>query len=159
MAKLQHQQVNIDTQLATVREIARQLRTSGAAPALVELFNWAHEKSMTSPPVEQLRDDLIELLRICGRIGRHCTQAIFHPDQAIEPFDRDAIAKHGAWVPVLVYKVAAMLATLLAAGLLDENPSHGLGRSSKEMAAMLSVLFGGLADEPQIRLVYQGSRL
>jgi hypothetical protein len=110
VAKLQHRQVNIDTQLATVREIAGQLRTSGAAPALaeviatllgsndgptplVELFNWAHEKSTTNHSVEQLRDDLMELLRICGQIGRHCTQAIFHPDLALEPFDRDALAK------------------------------------------------------------------
>jgi len=126
VAKLQHQQVNIDTQLVTVREIAGQLRTSGAAPALVkviatlldsndgptalvELFNWAHEKSTTNHSVEQLRDDLMELLRICGRIGRHCTQAIFHPDQAVEPLDRVAIAKRLDFIAARLSQESARL--------------------------------------------------
>ena len=109
MTKLQHRQVNIDAQLATVRHIAVQLRVGTTVPVLaqlvttlldsndgpmplVELFNWARIKATTNSTVEQLRDDLFELLRICGHIGRHCAQVTAHSDQAVEPFDRDAIA-------------------------------------------------------------------
>jgi ribosomal 50S subunit-associated protein YjgA (DUF615 family) len=126
---LLHRQVNIDAQLATARDIAAQLRARAAAPVLaqgvaalfasndglapiVELFNWAHQKTKTIPTVEQLRDDLIELLRICGQIGRHCTQATVHPEHAIEPFDGDAIADRLDVIAIRLSQESARLHSL-----------------------------------------------
>jgi hypothetical protein len=51
--------------------------------------------------------------------------------------------------------VAAVFATLLVAGLLNENPPHGLGRRGEKVPAMVPVLIGDLAGQPQLGLVNQ----
>src|SRR5262245_52549424 len=52
-----------------------------------------------------------------------------------------------------------MLDALLAAGALDEDSPHGLGGCPEEMAAAVPAPFVRRADEPEVRLVDQGSRL
>jgi hypothetical protein len=49
--------------------------------------------------------------------------------------------------------LAAVLASGLSPGVLDEDPSHRLGRGGEEMAAAVEVL---VTDQPQISLVDQG---
>lgn len=124
-----HRQVSIEEQLAMVCEMAGRIRRSGVTPAvceavgtlldsndgptpLVELFNWAHAKATTDPAVEQLRDDLLELLRICSRIGRHCIQPTAPSDQAVERFNRDAIADHLEAIVVRLFHESAGLRLL-----------------------------------------------
>ena len=54
---------------------------------------------------------------------------------------------------------AAPLLATLAAGVVDEDPPHGLGRGGEEMAPAFPA--GGFLgiDQTQISLVNQGSRL
>jgi hypothetical protein len=46
----------------------------------------------------------------------------------------------------------------LAAGVLDQDPSHGFGRGGEEVAAAVPARVAG-ADEPEVRLVDQGGGL
>ena len=51
-----------------------------------------------------------------------------------------------------------MFVALLAAGLLDQDAAHGLGGGGKEMAPAVPVSLRR-ADQPQVRLVDEGSGL
>ena len=55
--------------------------------------------------------------------------------------------------------LAAVLPGLLAAGVLDQDPPHGLGRGGEEVAAALPALDPFRVDQSQVRLVNQGRRL
>ena len=48
---------------------------------------------------------------------------------------------------------------VLAAGVLDEDAAHGLGRGGEEVAAAVPVLRRVAADQPEVRLVDQGRGL
>ena len=56
--------------------------------------------------------------------------------------------------------VAAVLRASLAAGAVDQDPPHGLGRGGEEVAAAVPVP-GSLSasDQPEVRLVDQGRGL
>ena len=51
---------------------------------------------------------------------------------------------------------SAVAKTLLSPGFFDENPPHGLGRSSKEMPAALPAVVVGRADQADVRLINPG---
>src|SRR6266851_9797296 len=52
---------------------------------------------------------------------------------------------------------AAPLLAALAASLVDEDPPHGCGRSSKEMSPITVQTRHLTTDQPQVGLVHQGS--
>ena len=54
---------------------------------------------------------------------------------------------------------AAVLAASLAAGVLDQDAPHGLGRRGEEMAAAVPIARASRSDQPQVRLVDQGGGL
>ena len=54
---------------------------------------------------------------------------------------------------------AAPLLSGLAAGVLDEDAAHGLGRGGEEVAAAVPAAVGVAADQPQVGLVDQGGGL
>src|SRR5262249_8389767 len=56
-------------------------------------------------------------------------------------------------------EVAAALPPALPARVLDEDTTHGLGRSGKEVAAALPVALLGVANKAEIRLVNEGRGL
>jgi hypothetical protein len=52
-----------------------------------------------------------------------------------------------------------MCESALAAGVLDEDAAHGLGRRGKEVAPAIPVLNATFADQAQIRLMDEGRGL
>jgi hypothetical protein len=51
---------------------------------------------------------------------------------------------------------AAVLVGLLAAGVLDEDAPHGLGRRGEEVTASVEAV---IPDQPQVRFVDQGGSI
>jgi hypothetical protein len=52
-----------------------------------------------------------------------------------------------------------VLGAALAAGVVDEDAAHGLGRRGEEVAPAVPVLSPALADQPDVRFVDQGRGL
>jgi hypothetical protein len=52
-----------------------------------------------------------------------------------------------------------VLATLLAAGLVDQDAAHGFGRGGEESSAAFPLLALAAVDQLQVRLVDQGRGL
>ena len=50
--------------------------------------------------------------------------------------------------------VAAVSQTVLAASAFDQDPSHGLGRGSKEVSPIVPVLIRVIAEQTQIGLMH-----
>ena len=55
--------------------------------------------------------------------------------------------------------VTAALESVVTAGVLDQDSTHGLGRRGEEMATAVPWPIGSLADQPQVRLMHQRRRL
>ena len=102
----------------------------------------AKKRSLTSSAfaessLEQLVEGLVEGFEVFGRSLR----------QEIRGLQLDAQA------------AAAMLATLLAASVLDQDPAHRLRGRGEEVGAAVPLRLRPFADEPEIGLVDQVGRL
>src|SRR5262249_52944898 len=67
--------------------------------------------------------------------------------------------QQGSRIEVDSPEPTAMPATTFSAGVLDEDPSHGLGRRAEEVAPVVPGFRVTAFNQPQVGLVDQGRRL
>ena len=93
-----------------------------------------------------------------GRLRIRCRQVVDGPierQQILTGF------RSGDFEIVQIYEclTASPLEAFLAAGVVDENPSHRFGRGREEVAAVIPRRDVRMADEPEVRLVDEGRGL
>jgi hypothetical protein len=62
-------------------------------------------------------------------------------------------------IEIKTLTIAASFEPSLPAGVIDEDPAHGLGGCPEKVAAAVPIVGLLVPDEPKVRLVNQGGRL
>jgi hypothetical protein len=85
----------------------------------------------------------------CTVRGRKFPQSIFESQQVL-PWGRLWQLRR---IQILAHEMPAVLPSLLAPCVLNQDSAHGLGRSAKEVSAAIPMLSATLIDQANVRLV------